>query len=129
MGPLPRCMLNAALSSALYSLFFLWTNSYTAVRPILPKIRIQFINNSPRVEEGTVEADFILTRPASKVTCQLGKGSQEDCKTICYACVHSKVTNWLRKSTMPKCFKIATRKKREMCIPEILLAVYRQFIL
>ena len=55
------------------------THTY-AVRPTLPRLGIQLINNSPRVQGNTVEVDFIRTRPASKVTCQLGRRQQQDCK-------------------------------------------------
>lgn len=50
------------------------------VRPVVPRIGIQFINDSPRVENDTVEVDFTLTRPTTKVTCQLNKEERTDCK-------------------------------------------------
>ena len=66
----------------------IWTHTHTlTVRPTLPRLGIQLINNSPRVQESTVEVDFILTRPASKVTCQLGRRQQQDCKFNIHASV------------------------------------------
>ena len=58
------------------------THTHT-VRPSLPRLGIQLINNSPRVQENTVEVDFILTRPASSVSCQLGNEQQQDCTSNC----------------------------------------------
>ena len=55
-------------------------NCVHTVRPLVPRIGIQFISDSPRVENNTVEVDFILTRPTTKVTCQLNKEEQTDCK-------------------------------------------------
>ena len=46
----------------------------------MPRIAIQFINDSPRVEEDSVEIDFVLSRPTTSVTCQLNKREQFNCK-------------------------------------------------
>ena len=53
---------------------------------MVPKLGVHFINRSPRVGLNRVEADFILTRPAASITCQLKPGRRantvRDCELI-----------------------------------------------
>jgi len=55
-------------------------NLLPPVLPDVPQLRVRFISDSPRVNGSTVEADFILTRPAFSVTCQISRHRELNCK-------------------------------------------------
>ena len=55
------------------------------VFPDVPPLGIHFTNDSPRVSGNMVEAEFILTRPALSVTCQISRHQGKDCK--CNMCL------------------------------------------
>ena len=46
----------------------------------VPPLGIRFTDDSPRVSGNMVEAEFILTRPALSVTCQISRHQEKDCK-------------------------------------------------
>ena len=50
------------------------------VLPDVPQLHVHFIRDSPRVNGSTMEADFILTRPAYSVTCQISRYRELNCK-------------------------------------------------
>lgn len=43
----------------------------SAEEPDVPNLGIVFINDSPRIVGNSVSAEFLLTRPAEDITCQL----------------------------------------------------------
>ena len=57
--------------------------SLCTVPAVVPPLTVSFIGDSPRVQEDSVEADILLSRPVQSLICRLKGGSlttEQDCE-------------------------------------------------
>ena len=63
-----------------YHIIYDSTHFHSPVLSDLPPLGIRFISGSPRVNGSTVQADFILTRPAYSIICQISRHRELNCE-------------------------------------------------